>query len=197
MRATLVLVFLLICTGVIADSPAKPTLKITASGSGAFIFKLHPGVNNAKGATIREPFGIAYEVKENGDLQELWRVEGWYAFKTFLSNDGRYLVRMGDWAIGKAPSKHNLAVAFYDKGKLVAEYSTADLVKDKTKVFVSTSHYMWLAHEVASIRPNRTIMGQQPLPYLDSENFFHLKTCDGISYKFDVRTGDFTGERAY
>ena len=114
---------------------------VTVSESGRCIFKLLPPQWDADGKVTRKPFGIAYELGDSGIFRELWRVEGWYAFRTFLSNDGRYLVRMGDWSFGSEPSKEDMAVAFYDGGKLLAEFSTSDLVKDKTKVLATVSHY--------------------------------------------------------
>ena len=66
------------------------------------------------------------KLEANGKFRELWRVKGWYAFFTFLSDDGRYLVRMGDCAFGSEPSPANLALAFYDNGKFVGYYSTAE-----------------------------------------------------------------------
>ena len=189
MRSTITAIFLLVCTAVRADSPAEPVPKVTVANSGRCIFKLLPPHWNDKGKITRKPFGIAYELQDSGSFRELWRVEGWYAFRTFLSSDGRYLVRMGDWAVGSEPSKEDLAVAFYDRGKLLAQFSTADLVKDKTKVVASVSHYMWLAHEVALFGPDRDKKVRQPVPELDYDNNFHLKTCDGIEYTFDITTG--------
>ena len=172
----------------LADSPAMPTPRVTVSKGGQCIFKQIPAQRNSEWAVTNNAFGIAYRLETDGTFRELWRIEeGWYAFSTFLSDDARYLVRMGNWAVGQEPSARNLAVAFYDKGKLLAEYSTADLVRHKTKVARSVSHYTWLAHEVEGFRNDAT--KPEPRPDLDWANKFHLKTCDGISYVFDATTG--------
>lgn len=173
----------------LADSPAMPTPRVTVSRNAEFIFKQVPARWNNEGVVTNEHVGIAYQLETDGTFRRLWRVEGWYAFQTFLSNDGHYLVRMGNWSGGQNPSREDLAVAFYDKGKLLAEYSTADLVKDHSKVSRSVSHYTWLAHDVQIFRPNYENEKPEPLPELGWDNKFHLKTCDGISYAFDATTG--------
>jgi TonB family protein len=96
---------------------------------------------------------------------------------------------MGNWSSGNEPSKEDLAVAFYDNGKLLEEYSTLDLVEDKTKVQSSVSHYVWLADQVEARRPGVSPRIPEPHPELDYANKFRLKTCDGISYTFDASTG--------
>jgi len=143
---------------------------------------------NHKGEVTRQPSGTAYHLQDNGSFRTLWRVKGWFAFQCFLADDGRYLVRMGDWAMGDEPSKKDLAVAFYDRDKLLNQFSTADLVKDKTKVLASVSHYFWLACDTARYDPDHDLKRAEPPPALDYEKF-HLKTCDGIEYIFDITTG--------
>lgn len=73
----------------------------------------------------------------------------------------------------REPEEADLAVAFYDQGRLLKQYSTADLVQDKTAVVRTGSHYFWKARA----------------PVLDPQNVFHLQTIDGIVYEFDATTG--------
>ena len=187
MRALLILLFT--CSTLFADSEAMPTPRVTVSENAQFIFKQLPAARDKDYKVIGEPWGAAYELEKDGTFRELWRVEGWYAWTMHLSNDGRYLVRMGNWARGSEPSPRNLAVAFYDNGKLLTHYSTADLVKDKTKVSASVSHYVWLAYQVQARHRGPEPRIPEPRPKLDYANKFHLKTCDGISYTFDATTG--------
>jgi hypothetical protein len=188
MRCLALIVLLITCGTSSADSPAPPTPRVMVSASGRYFFSILPPHWNDKGQITRQPLGTAYELQDNGSFRTLWRVTGWYAFQCFLSDDGRYLVRMGDWAFGHEPSKEDLAVAFYDRGKLLREYSTAELVKDKTKVVTTVSHYFWLASEAARFGPGRDEKHYEPPPTLDDDKFL-LKTCDGIEYRFDVTTG--------
>jgi len=187
----LAIILLISCLTALADSPAPPEPRLTVSASNRFAFSMLPPHWNSKGDITRQPFGTAYELQDDGSFRSLWRVTGWYAFQCFLSDDGRYLVRMGGWAVGKQPSKQDLAVAFYDRGKLLKQFSTADLVKDKTKVVASTSHYLWLACETVQFGPDRDQKRTEPPPTLVDDTF-QLKTCDGIEYTFDIKTGKIT-----
>ncbi|GJM21443.1 MAG: hypothetical protein DHS20C15_13580 [Planctomycetota bacterium] len=127
--------------------------------------------------------GHAYRYVK-GRKQVLWRVEGWYAFRVLLSDDGRYLVRLGNWPRGQRPSESHLAVAFYDNGELLAEYSTRALIEDDSKVRPSSSHYTYRAHDgELSLVVGDTEKGELPLS-------FEFSTIDGIRYRFDVTTGE-------
>jgi hypothetical protein len=99
-----------------ADREALPSPKQFASASGQFVFYFAPAEQNFNGKVERDAFGVAYRVGENGKLQEIWRLEKWYAFEAFISDDGEYLVCMGGWPIGDEPSKDDLAVAFFHRG---------------------------------------------------------------------------------
>ncbi|HEV2839897.1 MAG TPA: hypothetical protein VGW39_01095 [Chthoniobacterales bacterium] len=163
---------------------------ITVSDSGRFFFTMLPPHWNEQAKITREPFGVAYELRDDGSLRELWRVKGWYAFKCFLSNDGRYLVAIYDWPGGQKPSREDVAVVFYDRGKRLGQFSTADLVKDASKVEPSVSHYEWF------FRP-KEIEEEFPGPEAprNPENTFGLTTVDGISYTFDVTRGAITATK--
>lgn len=116
--------------------------------------------------------GIMYEVTDTEHNKEIWKVEGWYAFKTFITNDGQYLIRIGNWPRGDKPSEDDLAIAFYEKDKLMKSYSTRELIKGDSLVPISVSHYEFMKEQ----------------PYLDGFRII-LITVDGIAYKFDVTNG--------
>jgi len=179
MKSLLLLVIFVPITAikVSADSEGAAIPVVTASAFGPCFFASTP---KGKGS------GAAYELQPDGSFRRLWKVTGWFTGPVYLSQNGRYLVRMGDWAIGSGPSTDDLAVAFYDRGKRLARYSTADLVKDPSKVVQSTSHYCWLANENL-FSPDRH---KEPAPALnDDSQRFALKTIDGIIYVFDITTG--------
>jgi len=135
-----------------------------------------------------EAFGVAYRIDENGKQQELYRVEGWYSFEIYLSDDGTYLVQMGPWSSGSEPENDDLAVAFFKNGKMLKSYSTVDLVKDPTKVVPTTGHYFWQAPSPLddSIDP---VEAMKLLSRLDYEKRFNISTIDGWTYIFDATTG--------
>ncbi|HSL90375.1 MAG TPA: hypothetical protein VK870_13810 [Ignavibacteriaceae bacterium] len=145
----------------IYDKERAPYTYVISSENGNFIFKM-----------FSDGKGIAYEVTENSYNKEIWKVEGWYAFKTFITNDGQYLIRIGNWPRGDKPSEDDLAIAFYEKDKLMKSYSTRELIKDDSLVPISVSHYEFMKEQ----------------PYLDGFRII-LITVDGIAYKFDVTNG--------
>lgn len=162
-----------------ADSPARPTPRITASSVGNTYFSMIPEryhYEDTDRIQDSPAFGRAYKLDEFGETIELWEVTGWYAFEVYVSNNGRYLVRIGNWAQGREPSEKDLAVSFYDNGKELKKYSTKDLVKNPKKVQTSTSHYVW--------REN-----SYEYPKLDWQDQFHLKTIDGYLYTFNIKNG--------
>lgn len=182
-----------------ADSPALPIAYVTAAYRGQYLFMMKPKLDEKSeqlpngektyGTKYDDGAGIAYEVLPLGGFREIWRTDGWYSFEVFLAIDGLHLVRMGPWNGGHEPQPDDLAVAFYREGKLIRKYSTVDLVKDKSKIQRSTSHYFWLARDDFNSRS-----GNEPAidvgPKLGWDGIFSLKTIDGISYRFDVTSGE-------
>jgi hypothetical protein len=128
-----------------------------------------------RSVAVRKPHGIAYSMDQDGNLIEMWRTEGWYAFKVYLSEDGRYLVRMGLWA-GDQEGHSDLAVAFYDKGKLLREYRVRDLLKERDALGYSVSHYDWIPP--VQSKPNGFYGGT-----------FRLTMADKTVYSFEIATG--------
>jgi hypothetical protein len=192
MRFIPLILFLTAVTSGFADMPRRSDPLVTVSASGRCFFTILPPHWNNHGEVTREPFGVAYELRDDGSLNELWRVKGWYSFRCFLSDDGRYLVRLNDWPVGHKLSKEDAAIAFYDRGKLLRQFSTADLVKDETKVHPSASHYEWFFRpkELAEDFP-----GPEAPQYADPTNTFCLTTVDGITYTFDATKGEITASR--
>lgn len=117
-----------------------------------------------------------YYVKRDGSLQKMWSVSGWYAFRTYPSFRGEYLVRIGNWPRGFRPSHKDLAIAFYHRGRLVKRYSTKDLLRNTAgRASVrSVGHYRFWSS----------------IPGFGGWNHrFTLITTERIRYIFDARTG--------
>ncbi len=164
-----------------ADEEMAPRARMFASADGGASFAMLPPERNAlEGMSGSGGRGIAYVLRKDGTLKELYRTTGWYAFELFISADGKYLVRFGGWHRGRVPDKDDLAVAFHRDGKLVKQYRVTDLVKDPSKVRATVSHYFW--------RPDEG--GDGPKPELaDWDKSFTLQTVDGWEYVFDLPTG--------
>lgn len=169
------------CLPAFGDDEMMPFPYAAASDSGRQVFVMSPAIMAGQKA-----MGIAYSVGLEGSLHELWRTEGWYSFRVFISDDGESLVRLGPWIRGSTLSLEHLAVAFYRHGELLKQYSTADLVKDPTKLRVSVSHYHWLLTD--TIRPPAAYVGVVE-PGIGYDGSFRLTTVDGIVYRFDLGTG--------
>lgn len=123
-------------------------------------------------ATLRNASGELYPSSglypDNDSLTPIWSVD-WYARTVLLSRDGRYMIRRGAWA----STPDNLAVAFYDRGKLLQAYSVSDLVRNPGDLPHSVSHFKW-----------------QKEGYLDDEKgILHLTTLGYEIYEFDIMTG--------
>lgn len=156
-----------------ADSVQSPYPKTTTSEMGLAVFVMLP-VFQGNDVKWGDGKGIMYALKVDGSFEKKWDVSGWYAHGVIPSDDAEFLVRMGDWPEGDRPTKEDLAVAFYRRGKLVRSYSTLDLVKDVTKVRRSVSHYQWLAEGKRSYIHDTT---------------FVLTTIDGRCIVFDLTSG--------
>ena len=171
-----------------ADEEQLPMTKVTMSSQGTALFEMVAPPRGDKGPplSMKESYGVAYWVSQDGAMHEAWRVKGWYSWCVFLSNDAHYLVRMGPWSPGRTPTNADLAVAFYRDGELLSQYSTKELVKDPSRVIRSGSHYMWLPD------PNFgpwLYTPEAPLQLEDAYRSFRITTVDGWEYTFDLETG--------
>ena len=162
------------------DSEAAPRPYVVTSWSGSFFFKMTP--DPSAPANREKGLGFAYKVTPGQTDELLWQTNGWYSFSVWLSDDGVYLVRVGNWPRGDKPTDSDLAVAFYKSGELLKKYSTADLIKDPSRIAPSVSHYDFLAAPFPDF-------AEQPTVPRDKLTF-RLRTVDAIEYLFDARTGE-------
>ena len=174
------------------DYPADPTpLIFTPEYSGHVCFCMVPWqYSKPDRKVVREPFGILFRLTDDGKMEEVYRTEGWYSFKVYVSDDGRYLVQMGPWNSGFEVSEKHLALAFHKDGKLLKRYSTAEIVKDPDQIEHSSSHYRWMAPGLDQKYPEAEKAALWPK--LDYHNKFTLNTLDGWTYVFDATTGEIT-----
>lgn len=169
-RLLLATLILSIAAPVVADEEIAPYPYVVAAGGGRYYLKLVP-----QRGTRDVGNGAVYSVSRSGPDQVVYRTTGWFAFQTFLSYNGEQIVRIGNWPRGHRPSSAHLAIAFYTRGKLVKQYSTAELIKDPSKVQPTVSHYSFL----------RKLIGFEH----SYSTRFSLISVDGIRYTFDARTG--------
>ena len=168
-------------TSTLAD-PEGPI--VIVSPSAQCFLTLLPG-RPERGQRTKEPFGRAYKLQDDGQIRELWQVEGWYSFhECFLSDDGRYLVRVIDSPGGSKVSKDDLTIAFYDRGELLRQFSTADLVRGEKDGLGSVRYSRGPSEpEVESSWPAFDLSAF-------GDNTFRVTTVDRITYAFNVTTGE-------
>ncbi len=165
-------------SSVFADREASQIPYVTAAPGGRCFFLMKSDPNNIWNR--EKGTGVCYEVTQQGEFKELWRTDGWYSFKTFLTADGHYLIRLGNLPRGRKPSADHVGVGFYKDGKLLKLYSTADLIRNESAIQLSVSHYQYLDYK-----------HEPSLEYQPEEKhlIFNLVTIDGLHYQFDVKTG--------
>ena len=96
---SLIILIFIVSFRIVGDSPAMPIPYVEPSWYGSFYFKMIPekgSYDNKSYKIISPAYGVAYELSDDGISKELWKIEGWYAFKVFLSNNGQNLIRMGN-----------------------------------------------------------------------------------------------------
>lgn len=160
--------FCLIATIVLADTVVPNKKWKTSSSNGQYFIEMIP-----RSDYDEEGEGIVIHYSSD---KVLWRVD-WYARLVVLSNDGIHLVRFGPWASDQKGLR-DLAVAFYERDKLLRRYLVRDLVRNTTKLEYTKSHYFWQANK-SSI----------PQGFSSDNKTFTVVTLDGIAYKFEVSTG--------
>jgi hypothetical protein len=192
MKAFLISTACLIAGHATALTGVEPPLAF-ASDFGSSIFTMAQR-QYGEDSKLKKALGVAYLVQWDGSLKELYRTEGWYSSEVYISRDGQYLVRMGDIGFGSKPRKDDLAVAFYHNGKLLKEYSTADLITDHSKI-IATDYGEYKAYYWRYLGPrkmNGEITEVDLFKYrlqLDKNNIFKLYTIDGWTYIFDATKG--------
>lgn len=155
-----------------ASSRIAPFPYVLATDTGRYYFRMTPDEIPNKYVG----HGAAYEVTLGGD-REMWRVEGWYAFKTFLTHDGRGLVRLGNWPLHEL-SANDLVVAFYRDGKPLEQYLVEQIIRDTAPIIRGHRATFYLGEQ-----------GQPRLVSRDGKPILEFTSVDGVAYTFDVETG--------
>jgi len=115
----------------------------------------------------------------------LWTVN-WYAARVHVSSDGKYLVRVGRKAansINKQPDMSQLALAFYENGKVLNKYLIEDLIQDPNRLAKSGDSFLWekrIAFDDASGRLAVTLVtGQDVMFNVRSGKIISIKAGAG------------------
>lgn len=154
-----------------ADSEMMPTPMVFAAPSNSFYLKLIPSPDFDE----RKSQGFLYRVTD-GEDELLYQSNGWFSFTVLVSNDGSYIARRGPWPRYDSPPEKTPAVVFYVDGAPVKTYYVSDLVKDKSKLPHSVSHYSWGGE----------------LGWADEEgaDILQVQTVEDKTIKFNIRTAE-------
>jgi hypothetical protein len=117
------------CTTIVSFSSEGQYPYITQSWkTGKYYFKMLPGITKK----CNDGSGAVYEVKLKGNDLLSYDVRGWYAFNTYLSSDGNYIVAL---YTNEKPDCSNIRsiVKIYYKGSLAKEYYPEDCIMNMTK----------------------------------------------------------------
>jgi len=173
------LLLMLSASSTFADEEVAPYAWEVKSANGTYLFKMSPPDIDYKHSKFIEKklaSTIVYKLTESGKQVEIWKAQGWYHFEGMISPDGRYFVGFGPWA-SDFENHSDLAIAFYDRGKLIKSYKVNQLIKNMEALEYSVSHYRW--------RPDK-----QTKPNGFYDKVFHMVMIDKTAYDFNFTTGD-------
>jgi len=120
---------------------------------------------------LKYPYSGLY--KNDGSTDPLWVMSyvTWRQGIT-LSSDGRHLVVWGGWPFTSG-SYQELALAFYEDGRLRKSYTVAELVANPTLLPHTVSHYTWRLSS----------------SYDDEKGLLTVQTLHGEEYIFSMISG--------
>ena len=163
-----------------ADSIAPPSTYLVESADQQFVFVMVPPLSleqelrflsedfGEKTRKIREAHPVSGLYRNDGTSEPLWTVD-WYASGAEIYSDGVHLVRHGPWAQRLSDE----AISFFANGKLLRSYRVSDLIKDRSRLERTVSHFFW----------------QEDVRLDDRALRYTVATVDRRCYVFDVTTG--------
>ena len=158
-------------TAVVADSPGRGRSYSVDSPNRRFTMRM----SSRTGIDVFE--NVAH--KPTKTRWGLWAAA--YAPSAFLANDGDHWAAWGWWPNGHEVSKFDAAIFFYKRKKLVAQYSTADLVSNPKALLRSVSHYQWRVPQLGGPAGRG--------------RFIDVVTRESVVYRFEVSTGSCVSTR--
>lgn len=173
-----------------ADSEAPPEdYKVLSPNNEYVLVLLVPDRDRdwyTEDKTLRKHYPTSGLYRNDGSNESLWTMD-WHSYEAYLSSDGKHAVRMGPWPRLwndkdielDGPALKQLAIAFYEEGRLLKEYTIGDLIKDPKKLPPHTiSHFQW----------------KKDIQFDDKENRIKLMTFDGQQFVLDITTGEMIRE---
>jgi hypothetical protein len=164
-------IFLFVLSRLIFADSVAPNQKYTEySQNGKFLIEMIPSSNYGD-----EGEGRVYTAIDSAKGEFLWKVD-WYGYVS-LMNDGEHLVRFGPWAEDMWEFT-DLAISFYKRDSLINEYLVKNLLKDKSTISETSSHYTWEAKTTSVSRG-----------FSENRSTYTIVTSDKTVYIFDIYSG--------
>jgi hypothetical protein len=131
---------------------------------------------NKRFCAVMEPrkmITTVYRVSESGARQKSWAMYGWFRVAD-LANDGEHLIVGYDGMslVELDIEMNDVMIYFLRKGELLNHVTLGQLVKKKSSLTRTASHYYW-----GDFRG------------LDQDGNYVVKTVEGRTVVFDVATG--------
>lgn len=163
------------CQETVSARPAIPEEahsyeQLSPNGKYVFVMLAKGRNKGARIDTLKKRYEHSGLYRVGGDRKALWTVN-WYASQVHVASDGKYLVRVGRKAlpsINKQPDMAQLALAFYENGKVLSKYLIEDLVQDPNKLAKSDNSFLWakrIAFDDASGRLTVTLVTGQDVAF--------------------------------
>ena len=157
-RLYLILVAFVASTPSLADEVRKPEPHVVTSPDKRIFLIVGPLGDH-----------VAYRVAKDGSFAEIWRMPH-DENELFLSDDGIHAASVNASVETNPTHRGHVAITFYENGKKTRSHLVEDLVKDKTSIRCTWSHFHWIAGGLNELGWER--------------NRFLLTTTDAIDYTF-------------
>lgn len=153
-------------------------------GNGAWYAKCVPS-----GGREQRESGTTSVYLAGRETDQLMYQFGWYASRIYISGwgGGCSVIRIGPWARGRRASDEHLAIAFYQDGRLLCQYSTLDISGSELNVEFSASHYTVVKEHIGFVHIYEK--NEKGTVYSSPSYGFEIVLNDGSHVVFDPKTG--------
>ena len=132
--------------------------------------------NNKQFCAVMDPHlkvTTVSRIAENGSREKSWAMYGWFRVAD-LANDGEHLVVGYDGMnlVRLDVEMDDVMIYFFKKGELINYVTLGELVKDKSRLKRTASHYLWGSFHG-----------------LNQDGNYVVETVEGRTLAFDVATG--------
>lgn len=171
-----IILYLIFLGKAFADMPIMPYSYKIEVGGGKYVFIMLAEHSKPLSTSTGKQYASSGLYLNDGSDNPIWTID-WYALKIYISSDSKHLVRMGEWpSLGKwrMPNVQQLAVAFYENGRLLKQYYIADLISRPLFLPRSVSHFTWKKKEL----------------FNDGQGRLTIVTEENTEYVFDIKSGE-------